>query len=154
MIWKREVIFPALFLRHFSDILTIIFRFISASLSVYAKYSCVTNMWYILLRGHVCCALIHDSRPPSILPSLVSAVNRSIRIQSLFYYLFKIISSLRTLLKHAYCYLNRLLISRLQLHILSSSSENSMNLQIADVVWKETFNIVFHFSISSFCIFY
>ena len=71
---------------------------------------------------------------PSFLPSLVSAVKRSIRIQSLFYYLFKIISSLRTLLKHAYCYLNRLLISRLQLHILSSSSEDSMNLQIADVV--------------------
>ena len=70
----------------------------------------------------------------SFLPSLVSAVKRSIRIQSLFYYLFKIISSLRTLLKHAYCYLNGLLISRLQLHILSSSSEDSMNLQIADVV--------------------
>ena len=28
------------------------------------------------------------------------------------------------------------------------------NLQIADVAWIETFNIVFHFSISSFCIFY
>ena len=109
---------------------------------------------YIVKRARLLCSHPHDSRPPSILPSLASAVNRSIRIQLIFYYLFKIISSLRTLLKHAHCYLNRLLISRLQLHILSSSSEDSMNLQIADVVWKETFNIVFDFSISSLFLFF
>ena len=46
-----------------------------------------------------------------------------------------------------------MLISRLQLHI-SRQVLKIFNLKIADVVWKETFNIVFHFSISSFCIFY
>ena len=42
---------------------------------------------------------------------------------------------------------------RLQRHI-SRQVLKIFNLQIADVVWKETVNIVFHFSISSFCIFY
>ena len=101
--------------------------------SVCKIFMCYIHVIYIVKSAGLLCS--HPRLSPSfLLPFLVSAVNRSIRIQSLFYYLFKIISSLRTLLKHAYCYLNRLLISRLQLHILSSSSEDSMNLQIADVV--------------------
>ena len=50
------MIFPTLFLSYFSDVLTMImtsvsaiFLFISASLSVYVKYSCVIDM----LLGHL-----------------------------------------------------------------------------------------------------
>ena len=46
-----------------------------------------------------------------------------------------------------------MLSSRLQLHI-SRQVLKIFKLQIADVVWKETLNIIFHFSISSFCIFF
>ena len=95
------MIFPTLFLSYFSDVLTMImtsvsaiFLFISASLSVYVKYICVIYMLlYILKTGRLLSS--HPQIPLSFHPSSlpVSAVEKSIRIQSLFYYLFKIISS-------------------------------------------------------------
>ena len=96
------MIFPTLFLSYFSDVLTMImtsvsaiFLFISESLSVFVKYSCVVYMLeYIVEGASVVLSSTNPSFLPSFLPSLVSAVERSIRIQSLFYYLFKIISSL------------------------------------------------------------
>ena len=45
-----------------------------------------------------------------------------------------------------------MLSSRFQLHI-SRQVLKILNLQIAEIVWKQTFNIVFHFSISSFFFF-
>ena len=50
---------------------------------------------YCKERVSVVLSSTNPSLLPSFLPSLVSAVERSIRIQSLFYCLFKIISSLK-----------------------------------------------------------
>ena len=100
------MIFPTLFLSYFSDVLTMImisvsaiFLFIWASQITFS--ACKIFMCYIHViiyckeGASVVLSSTNHSLLPSFLPSLVSTVERSIRIQSVFYYLFKIISSLK-----------------------------------------------------------
>ena len=115
MIWRWEVIFPTLFLSYFSDILTMIVTSVSNIPVYFGMPFSVCKIFMCYIHVIVYCkedasVVLSSTNPsllPSFLPSLVSVVDRSIRIQSLFYYLFKIISSLKRYLKHAYRYLNR-----------------------------------------------